>query len=123
METKRAMKVVQKGWLLVVMVGLAGCASPKTLYSWGHYETLLYTTYRSPDQVPPELQIEQMEQDVQQARSTDRPLPPGFHAHLGSLYYEVGKTDAARQEFETEKAEFPESAVFMDRLLAGLEKR
>ena len=32
------------------------------------------------------------------------------------------KLDQARQEFETEKAEFPESAVFMDRLLANLKR-
>ena len=49
-------------------------------------------------------------------------MPPGWHAHLGYLYFELGKSDQARQEFETEKANFPESAVFMDRLLANLNK-
>jgi len=47
---------------------------------------------------------------------------PGFHAQLGYAYYELGKVDQARQEFETEKADFPESAVLMDRLLARLKK-
>ena len=55
--------------------------------------------------------------------SENKPVPPGFHAHLGYLYYQLGKADAARQELQTEKAEFPESAVFMDRLLANLEKK
>ena len=41
---------------------------------------------------------------------------------MGYLYFQIGKLDQARQEFETEKAEFPESAVFMDRLLANLRK-
>jgi hypothetical protein len=49
-------------------------------------------------------------------------MHPGFHAHLGYLYFQTGKLDQARQEFETEKAEFPESAVFMDRLLSNLKK-
>lgn len=111
------------GCLVAVVVLLAGCTTPQTLYYWGHYEDLVYAMYRSPDKVPPELQIEQMEQDVQRARSVDKPLPPGFHAHLGYLYYQVGKADAARQELETEKAQFPESAVFMDRLLAKLKKQ
>jgi len=49
-------------------------------------------------------------------------MPPGWHAHLGYLYYELGQRDQARQELLTEKAEFPESKVFMDRLLANLQK-
>lgn len=122
MATERAMKLVRTGGLLALVVGFAGCASP-TLYSWGHYEDLIYATYHSPGKVPPETQIELMEQDVQQARSTGKPLPPGFHAHLGCLYYQIGKSDAARQEIETEKAQFPESAVFMDLLLARMEKQ
>ena len=49
-------------------------------------------------------------------------MPPGWHAHLGYLYYRLGKADQARQEFQTEKAEFPESAVFMNRLLSNLDR-
>ena len=98
---------------------LTGCASP-TLYSWGHYEAVVYATYAQPGAVPPERQIELLEQDYQRARSENRPAPPGFHAQLGYLYYQIGRLDEARREFETEKARFPESAVFMDRLLARL---
>lgn len=108
--------------LLVTLALLTGCASP-TIYSWGRYENLLYASYTAPDKVPPELQIERMEEDYQKARSQNKPVPPGWHAHLGYLYYQTGKIDQARQEFETEKAQFPESAVFMDRLLANMVKK
>jgi hypothetical protein len=107
---------------LAALVLLAGCASP-TLYSWGHYETVIYATYAKPGAVPPERQIELLEQDYQKARSENKPVPPGFHAQLGYLYYQIGKLDEARRAFETEKASFPESAVFMDRLLARLTPR
>jgi hypothetical protein len=104
---------------LVALVMLTGCASP-TLYSWGRYDAVVYATYAKPGAVPPERQIELLEEDYQKARSENKPVPPGFHAHLGYLYYQIGRLDQARQEFETEKANFPESAVFMDRLLARL---
>jgi hypothetical protein len=104
---------------LVALSLLAGCASP-SLYSWGSYEAVVYATYAKPGAVPPERQIELLEQDYQKARSANKPVPPGFHAQLGYLYYQIGRLDQARQEFETEKANFPESAVFMDRLLARL---
>lgn len=108
-------------WLVAVMVLLTGCAS-QTLYTWGHYEDLIYASYAAPGKVSPEMQVEKLEQDYQKARAENKRVPPGFHAHLGYLYFQLGKLDQAQQEFETEKANFPESAVFMDRLLANLKK-
>jgi hypothetical protein len=66
------------------------------------------------------MQVEKLEEDYQKARAEDRRMPPGFHAHLGYLYFRLGKFDQAWQELETEKAEFPESAVFINRLLTNL---
>jgi hypothetical protein len=65
----------------------------------------------------------QLEEDEQKAASLNKPLPPGFHAQLGYLYAQMGKTDLARQEYEKEKQSFPESAVFMDRLLGNQAKK
>lgn len=107
------------GLVVVSATLLTGCAS-KTIYSWGHYEDLIYTSYAKPGKVTAELQVEKLEEDFQKAKAGPKPVPPGFHAHLGCLYYELGKSDQARQEFETEKANFPESSVFMDRMLAKL---
>jgi hypothetical protein len=108
--------------MLTVLVLLAGGCSTPTVYYWGHYQDLIYSSYANPGKVPPEQQVEQLEADYQKARSANKPVPPGFHAYLGYLYSELGKKDQAMQEFETEKSLFPESAVFMDRLLANLKK-
>jgi hypothetical protein len=107
--------------LLVLICASTACATP-TLYSWGHYEELIYLSYAEPGKVPPEQQIEKLEQDYQKARATNKRVPPGFHAHLGYLYFQIGRIDQAHQELQTEKAEFPESAVFVDRLIANLKK-
>jgi hypothetical protein len=101
---------------------LAGCAAPQSRYEWGSYEEVVYASYLSHADVPAEKQLELLEKDYQLARSANKPMPPGWHAHLGYLYYELGKADQARQELMTEKAEFPESAVFVDRLLANVKK-
>jgi len=105
---------------LVLLTG--GCSTPKTIYYWGHYQNLIYESYAAPGKIPPESQVEQLEADYQKARSLNQPVPPGFHAYLGYLYFQLGKLDQAKQEFETEKNLFPESAVFMDRMLANLKK-
>jgi hypothetical protein len=106
---------------LAVAAWLTGCTAP-SLYSWGRYEEVIYTSYRSPEKAPAERQIELLEADLQEAQSHGKSVPPGFHAHLGYLYYETGHADAARRQFEAEKAQFPESTVFMDRLLANLSR-
>ena len=117
------MKLVRWLTFLAATIVLAGCAGPKPLYTWGSYEPLIYTMYAKPEKATPEFQVEKLEADFQKARAKNKAVPPGFHAHLGYMYYALGKFDAARQEFQTEKVNFPESAVFMDRLLANLEKQ
>jgi hypothetical protein len=49
-------------------------------------------------------------------------VPPGFHAHLGMLYSIAGKSDQMVAQFEDEKKLFPESATYMDFLLAKVKK-
>lgn len=107
---------------IAVAALMTGCKSPD-IYYWGHYENLVYITYAKPDKATPELQVQAMEEDMHKAISANKPLPPGFHAHLGNLYYQLGKADLALQEFQKEKAQFPESAVLMDRLAGNLTKK
>ncbi|MBI3898462.1 MAG: DUF4810 domain-containing protein [Gammaproteobacteria bacterium] len=116
-------RALRCGLAVVLLVSLAACTTRPSIYSWGGYENVVYNTYNDPGKTPPEAAIEQMERDYQRARAQNKPAHPGFHAQLGYLYYQVGKVDAARQEFATEKANFPESAVFMDRLIANLQKK
>ena len=105
-------------WLSVLLLG---CSTP-TLYSWGHYQERIYASHVAPGRMSPEAQVAELEQDYQKARAENKRMPPGFHAHLGCLYAQLGKLDQARLELVTEKTEFPESAVLVDRLLASLNK-
>ncbi len=96
---------------------LAGCAPQPTLYHWGDYEDQVYDYLRSPEGGDLTAQIQVLEADVEKAKAQNKPLPPGFRAHLGMLYYARGKVDQAVEQFQLEKAAFPESTPFMDRLL------
>lgn len=100
---------------------VSGCATaPKPLYNWGNYQGNLYARFKatsSPDQ-----QIQDMEKTLQIAKS-NLPMAPGFHAHLGLLYGEVGRSNEMCEQFKAEKQLFPESAAFMDFLLSKAEKQ
>jgi hypothetical protein len=99
---------------------LTGCASaPKTLYGWDGYQPQVYQHFKgeSPDQ-----QIAEMEKALQTISAKGASVPPGFHAHLGMLYSVTGKQDQMVAQFEDEKKLFPESAAYMNFLLAKVQK-
>jgi hypothetical protein len=121
-ETVRNARLKLLPLLLALPLLITGCQSPY-VYRWGHYEDLVYVTYAKPGKLPPEAQVLKLEEDLQKAAAANKPVPPGFHAYLGYLDYQLGKPDLARQEFEKEKAQFPESTVFMDRMLSRLAKQ
>ncbi|OFZ28409.1 MAG: hypothetical protein A2622_04730 [Bdellovibrionales bacterium RIFCSPHIGHO2_01_FULL_40_29] len=103
-------------FLIALSIIFSSCVS-STKYYWGEYENLIYTQYKEPEKAIPEIQIQKLQADIQKAASKDQPLPPGFYAHLGYQYLQVGKAGEARQYFNAEKKAFPESAALMDRFL------
>lgn len=106
---------------LIVIVCMAGCANqPNTLYQWGAYQDNVYNHLKGESK---EKQIAVLEEGLQKSLSTGKPVPPGYHAHLGMLYAETGKDRLAVEHLETEKKRFPESTRFVDFLLKKYKKK
>ncbi len=99
---------------------LVGCAvKPVPLYMWESFPHQQYDALQRAG-ASPEEQMQAMERHMEKARAANAALPPGFRAHLGMLELNVGHADRARQLFESERSAFPESAPYMERLLAKL---
>lgn len=99
---------------------LAGCAAgPKPLYQWEGYQPQVYEYFKGE---PKEKQVAELERGLEKIKSTNGATPPGYHAHLGMLYSGLGKDDQMVQEFQTEKALFPESAAYIDFLMKNVKK-
>jgi hypothetical protein len=111
---------MKPAWIsgLLAMVLLTGCTTD--LYYWGRYEDVIHYAYAHSDDWDSSGLIRLMEEDRARSLEAEKPLPPGWHAHLGLLYYTDGQPDSALQEFQTEKRQFPESGLFMDRLLGNV---
>ncbi len=107
-------KIVVSFLLLVALVGCA--AQPKSLYQWGAYQPDVYEYLKGDGKGYPE-QLADLERDVEKASAKDKALPPGYRAHMGMLYGQVGSYDKMVAAFEAEKSNFPESTTFMDFLL------
>jgi hypothetical protein len=109
------LQTVRKLLLISILLGLGACTSqPTSLYHWGDYEDQVYAYLQKTSS--PEQQLAALEKTLQ---TTSNPvqIPPGFHAHLGLLYGELGRYADMQRALETEKTLFPESAPFMDFLL------
>ena len=102
---------------------LAGCAPKTGLYYWGGYEDQIHNLYVSPEKASPEMQAAKLEADIEKAKAQSKPLPPGFHAHLGYEYAISGKKDLAVQQLTMEKEQYPESAIYMDLLMKQLQPK
>lgn len=107
-------------FLALALLSFVGCTTTESTYYWGEYEEQVYLTYEAPDQATAEAQIERLELDMEIASSKNKPLPPGMRAHMGFLYFQLGRHDEARQAFIDEKTAFPESSKLMDRFIKKL---
>jgi hypothetical protein len=102
--------------LSLSVICFSACSSaPGTLYSWGDYENKVYAYLQGES---PAAQISDLQNDLLRMEETGKKAPPGYYAHLGMLYAELGEHGQAVSCFIVEKTRFPESAVFMDYLLA-----
>lgn len=100
---------------------LTGCATgPGPLYYWGDYQPALYGHFTK--ETGPQEQIASLEAGLEKVRAAGKPVPPGYNAHLGLLYAEGEQTDQMLKYFEAEKALYPESASYMDFLLAKFKR-
>ncbi|MEE1865499.1 MULTISPECIES: DUF4810 domain-containing protein [Pseudomonas] len=111
-------------WRMVVgvLLGgvlLTGCTSHKPLYQWESYQPQVYQYFKGESK---EAQAEALERDLQKIRAKSGAVPPGYHAQLGLLYSSLGKDDQMIQQFQTEKALFPESTAYMDFLMKNAQQ-
>jgi hypothetical protein len=117
----RPVEAVCTGVLLAVALALGGCAqAPRPLYHWDRYQTSLYEHFKADGKGPDE-QLRALQAQAEKARGLGAALPPGFRAHLAMVYLQLDRPDEARAQLEAEKAAFPESARYMDFLLARLD--
>lgn len=107
-------------WLAAVGAALlAGCANQATLYQWEGYQPQVYQYFKGE---PREAQVQVLEGDLEKIKAAGKLPPPGYHAHLGLLYADLGKDDEMVREFQTEKRLFPESGTYVDFLLRNVKR-
>jgi hypothetical protein len=103
---------------LALLVSLAGCSRP-ALYDWGSYGASVDRLSTAKDVNLPE-ERDAMAKEVQDTVAAGKQVPPGKFAYVGYLYAITNDPAAARKYFEAEKKAYPESAIFVDRMVGRM---
>jgi hypothetical protein len=100
---------------------LSGCA-PATLYSWGRYQSAAYSyTKNNTDENAAKLG-EAYQYVISHPGGIRKVAPPGVCADYGYLLFRQGKTKEALDYLKMETGLYPESTVFIGRIIKQLEK-
>jgi hypothetical protein len=94
---------------------VVGCRTQSQRYDWGSYDPSLYDYYKNPTKVA-EL-YESLAAIIEEASTNHATVPPGIYAEYGYLQMQQGKNQAAIDLFKQEETRWPESKVFMDRMI------
>lgn len=112
---------MRKNLILVAFIALlASCTAPKTLYSWGKYETTSYNYLKNTDEKSIQELIENYQKVIEDQKGTRGVVPPGVYADYGFLLLQEGKTKDGKDLLLKEIALYPESKIFIDRILKKL---
>jgi hypothetical protein len=103
------------GMVVLGAVLLSGCATNHDKYAWGSYDPALYAYYKSPAKVT---ELAQTLQDtISTSDSKHVPVAPGLRAEYGYLLLQQGNSAQAVVYFQAEEQQWPESKLFMDRMI------
>jgi hypothetical protein len=105
---------------LLLLALLTGCDS--TYYGWGRYQDHLYELFLETESFQPADEVGRLVDQIEEAEHSGRPVPPGLRAHLGYLYAKVGNQTESVRWLIAEKRAFPEATVFIDGMLARMQK-
>ncbi|HOT15516.1 MAG TPA: DUF4810 domain-containing protein [Bacteroidales bacterium] len=110
--------------LIIVAVGallMASCTVENQLYSWYAYDEASYNFLKNNDEKSRQELIENYQQIIEKQRGTRKVPPPGIYADYGFLLLQANKTVEGKALLEKEIALYPESKVFIERILKMIE--
>lgn len=101
---------------------LASCTTEKPLYSWDKYETTSYNYLKNSNEKSTQELIETYQKIIEKQRGSRGVVPPGVYADYGFILLQANKMEEGKALLLKEIALYPESKIFIDRILKIIEK-
>lgn len=111
---------MRKLLVLFAIIMITGCV-PKALYNWGNYDSYVYSYVKSPNEESLNALMKECDALISNCGSRNVP-PPGLCADYGFLLLKNGKTDQGKAMLNKEIELYPESKVFLERIIKRISK-
>ena len=98
---------------------MSGCVATVTEsgYYWGKYANTLYDYEKTPSEETMLAHKTELESIINESEQRQLKTPPGVHAELGFLHAKLGNQQQASSNYQKEMALYPESTLFLERLI------
>lgn len=111
--------------VLCCVAVLNSCSPKAPLYAWYNYDDVAYRLMQNNDEVREgalcDVGIRMIcGAGIVKELKDGGTVPPGIYAEVGYLYFKQGKKDLAVKYFEKEMEAYPESKVYVSRILKQL---
>tara|TARA_R110002050_G_scaffold292293_3_gene447558 strand:+ start:5719 stop:6066 length:348 start_codon:yes stop_codon:yes gene_type:complete len=107
----------------VAVFTLASCARQKPLYDWHDYDRSSYFYQKDTDKESIKDLLDTYHDMIkEQKEGTRGVIPPGVYADYGFLLLQEGDIKKGSQMLERELKLYPESKIFIDRILKMIEE-
>jgi hypothetical protein len=104
----------------LALLFLCSCA-PKALYNWNGYDNAVYNYTKTNDEKSLQDLFKVYDELIKNTGSSNKPAP-GICADYGYLLIQKGEVEKGKKLIKQEIVYYPESAVFLERILKRLEK-
>ena len=95
--------------------------SQKPLYSWGNYADANYNYLKKNDEKATSKLVEMYEKIIKKQNGSRKVVPPGVYADYGFILIQTNRKEEGKIMLLNEIALYPESKIFVDRILKMIE--
>jgi hypothetical protein len=110
----------------IILIAFSVCAlyscTTQRLYSWGNYETTSYNYLKATNDKTSADLVKSYQELIKKQTGSRGVVPPGIYADYGFLLLQMNQTEKGREMLMKEIELYPESKVFIDRILKKLDK-
>lgn len=108
--------------LITILFLISSCGAPSTLYTWGNkkkynYHNASYNYLKVSDEKSINALKASYINIIEKQRGTRNTVPPGIYADYGFLLVSIDETEKGIQMLKQEMVLYPESKVFITRIL------
>lgn len=103
-------------------IGMSSCGSERQLYSWHKYEDASYQHHKKQTQKTEKKFVKEINNVIKKQRNKKKAAPPGINAEYGYYLYKIGQKDEGVQYLNREISLYPESQMFISRIIAQIKK-